>query len=298
MKIKSLFLILFILCMTFAMKGYANYGQKPIVVVIPSYNNIMWYEWNLSSVLSQNYKNFRIIYINDCSKDGTGSAVESFLIKKKIDFVKIDFDDSFSDNIDDVTELFCHLVTEKKRSFILVNNKNRAGALANQYRAIYSCKDEEIVATVDGDDALYRQDVLSELNKVYSSGKVWLTHGKLIEKPSGSTAWCIPIPKEIVESNAFREYRCPSHLRTFYAWLFKKIKQEDLLYNGKFFTMTCDMAMMFPMIEMAGERHAFIDKPNYIYNMQNPINDNKIDAQLQRDLDALIRSKERYQRLK
>ena len=72
---------------------------------------------------------------------------------------------------------------------------------------------------------------------------------------------------------------------------------EDLQYEGRFFSMTWDQAMMFPMIEMAGERHAFIPEITYVYNMSNPINDNKVDPQLQRDLEVFIRSKPPYQRL-
>ena len=55
----------------------------------------------------------------------------------------------------------------------------------------------------------------------------------------------------------FRDYvHMPTHLRTFYAWLFKKINLEDLLLDGEFFKMTGDQAILYPMIEMAGERHA------------------------------------------
>ena len=89
----------------------------------------------------------------------------------------------------------------------------------------------------------------------------------------------------------------PSHLRTFYAWIFKKIALEDLLYEGKFFTMTGDMAIMLPILEMAGERHLFISEPIYIYNMTNPINHGKVNAELQRALDRYIRSMPPYQRL-
>src|SRR3989304_6153185 len=49
----------------------ANFNEKPIVVVIPSYNNKQWYQKNLDSVLTQNYHNFRIIFIDDASPDGT-----------------------------------------------------------------------------------------------------------------------------------------------------------------------------------------------------------------------------------
>ncbi len=61
--------------------------------------------------------------------------------------------------------------------------------------------------------------------------------------------------------------------------------------------MAWDMAIMYPLAEMAQERHAFIKQVLYIYNMSNPINDNRVNAQLQNDMDAWIRKKTRYARL-
>ena len=151
--------------------------------------------------------------------------------------------------------------------------------------------------SLDGDDWFFDNQVLKKINAAYASENIWLTHGTLIEYPGGHVTWSIPIPKEIVEKNTFRQFRCPSHLRTFYSWLFKKIKLEDLLYKGSFFPMTGDFAIMFPMIEMAGDRHLFISDVTYVYNMANELNDNKVNAQLQRDLDVLLRSRSPYSRL-
>ena len=97
----------------------------------------------------------------------------------------------------------------------------------------------------------------------------------------------------------FREHPdLPSHLRTFYAWLFKSIKLEDLLYNGEFYKMTWDYAMMLPMIEMAGERHLCIQNEiMYAYNTANSISDHKISRQLQAHLAQIVRAKKRYQKL-
>ena len=72
---------------------------------------------------------------------------------------------------------------------------------------------------------------------------------------------------------------------------------EDLRYKGQFFPMTWDMAMMYPMIEMCGERHAFISDVIYCYNIANQINDNKVNPQLQNDLDKYIRSLPPYKKL-
>lgn len=242
--------------------------EKPLVVLITSYNNQEVVQENLASAFSQNYKNFRIIYIDDCSTDNSEEQVKTVV-------------NSFPSSV----------------QFSYIRNSKRIGALANIYHAVHSCHDEEIIVSLDGDDWFPHEGVLARINQEYSSGEVWLTHGSFIEYPTNKMVWSIPIPKEIVDAGAFRTYRCPSHLRTFYVWLFKKIKSEDLLYQGDFFQMTWDLAMMFPMIEMAGERHRFIQDVVYVYNTANPINDHKVNARLQKDLEYYIRAMPRYARL-
>lgn len=243
--------------------------EKPIIVLITSYNNNHWVAENVISALHQDYTRYRVIYIDDASTDGTADRVE--------DLVKQD---------------------ERKIDFTLIRNLERKGALANIYYAIHNfCEDDAIIVSLDGDDWFYDDQVLKKIKAVYSEKEVWITHGTFIEYPFESTNWSVPIPHHIVIRNQFRNYRCPSHLRTFYSWLFKKIQLEDLLYEGQFFSMAWDQAMMFPMMEMAAERHSFISSILYVYNMVNPLNDNKVNAQLQRDLEAFIRAKPPYKRL-
>lgn len=272
--------------------------EKAIVVVIPSYNNIEWYGRNLSSIMNQEYGNFRILYINDCSTDGTDAAVEHFAKEHpRGPFRVITFDEGSSESILEITSKFKAEINQEKAFFTLVNNLKRCDTLANQYRAFHSCDDHEIIITVDGDDWLADNEVLKKINQTYSSGEVWMTHGTLVEYPNGDINWSLPIPQELVATNMVRQCRFPSHLRTFYAWIFKKIALEDLLYEGKFFAMTGDMAIMLPILEMAGERHLFIHEPIYMYNMTNPISHGKVNAELQRSLDRYIRSMPPYQRL-
>lgn len=242
--------------------------ERPIVVIIPSYKNIKWYENNLDSVYMQKYSNYRVIYIDDNSPDGTGKAVERYVRQKK----------------------------QGHRTKVL-RNSERLGALANIYYGVHSCEDKEIVVLLDGDDWAYHDKVFKNINQAYSKGNVWFTHGTLIEYPWGNVSWCEPIAAQALAEKNYRKYKCPSHLRTFYAWLFKKIKLEDFQYNGSFLTMAWDMAIMFPLAEMAEERHCFIKETNYVYNMANPINDNKVDPGLQNFLDKLIRNRPAYQRL-
>jgi glycosyltransferase involved in cell wall biosynthesis len=243
--------------------------QRRIVIVIASYNNADWYERNLISVCNQDYDNYRVIYINDCSPDGTGELVRQFLRD------------------------------HNKESLVeLRDNPERRRALRNLYDAIISCDDDEIIALVDGDDALYFPGVLRTINDAYADPEVWLTYGQFICYPSNAPGFNREIPREVIESNSIRTHNPqPSHLRTFYAKLFKMIDVEDFMYEGDFFPMTYDLAMMLPMMEMAGYHHKFIPDILYIYNDANPINDHKVSKELQQKLDQIIRSRKPYQKL-
>jgi hypothetical protein len=73
---------------------------------------------------------------------------------------------------------------------------------------------------------------------------------------------------------------------------------EDLISrSGSFYQMAWDQAIMFPMLEMSGHRAKFISQILYIYNSANPINDCKVDRQLQQSLETVLRTQKRYHRL-
>lgn len=263
----SKFLSLLLLCSAF-LTG-SSLPEKPIVVLITSYNNADWYEKNLSKLFEQKYSNYRVIYVDDCSTDGTADLVEAYVKK-----------------------------AGQEHRFTLIRNEENQGALANIFYNVHECDDWDIIVSYDGDDWFYHNRVLSKINKAFSTQNIFLTHGSLITT-GGVSDWCQPIPQKNIANNTFRDknIHCPSHLRTFYAWLFKKIDETHLKHNDEFFKMTWDMAIMYPMIEMAGERHAFIKDILYVYNTKNPLNDAKIDAPLQIFYEKLIRSMPPYHRL-
>ncbi|MFC1842069.1 glycosyltransferase family 2 protein [Candidatus Dependentiae bacterium] len=243
-----------------------NAPEKKIVIVIPSYNNIKWLTQCLGSVKAQCYNNFEVIYINDCSTDRT-----KHLTKK---YIK-------------------HYDLENK--FKLISNEKRVGALANLYKAIHSCQNEDIIVLLDGDDWLAHPFVLKIINSVYQDPNVWLTYGQFMSIPECTRGFCREFSDNIILNNYFRKTHFPvSHLRTFYAGLFKLIKFKDLIYEGDFYQMTWDKAIMLPMIEMARERHKYIEDVLYHYNNSNPLNDHKVDQKLQMDLHHQILSKKPY----
>lgn len=246
--------------------------ERHMVIVIPSYNNARWAERNIVSAITQNYNNFHVIFIDDCSSDQTFEIVKRVVSAYNQD----------------------HRVT-------LIKNSRRMGAMLNLYNAIHSCPDDAIIVTLDGDDWLSSQNVLNYLNFVYQHSNVWLTFGQFVGFPSNAKGFCVPFEPHIIRSNAFRKTRGAlpmSHLRTFEAWLFKRVKLIDFLYQGQFLSMAWDKAMMAPMVEMAGERHKCIQHDIlYIYNETNPINDHKVDRNLQKYLADMILAKPPYSRL-
>lgn len=236
------------------------------VVIIPSYQNKQWCEKTLSSVLSQKYNNFRVIYCDDRSTDGTANEVARVLSK-----------------------------IDKDNKVKFIKNIKRQYAVHNIYDMVHSCDDDEIIVMLDGDDWLANPNVLDRLNEEYNKD-VWITYGQYICE--GQIGCSREIPKSVIDSNSFRRYPwCSSHLRTFYAWLYKKIRVEDLMHNGKWLEMTGDLAAMFPMLEMAGPRQAFIPDILYEYNYSSPINDGKVNRNLQIELERKIRAMPPYQRI-
>ena len=105
------------------------------------------------------------------------------------------------------------------------------------------------------------------------------------------------IPPSIILNNQYRDFEwCTSHLRTFKSSLFKKIAPNDLKdKNGKFFTITGDLAIMFPMLEMSGQRSKYIEKLLYIWNDVSTLNDHKKDHTKQLRVEKEIRNRKKYE---
>jgi len=253
---------------------YSSETEAPIefCFVICSYNNVSCCEENLESVFCQTYPHWSIYYTDDCSTDGTGEKVDAYVKRK-----------GMSER--------CHVV----------HNSVRQGAMKNSYRAIYSCSPRTVIVILDGDDTLSDPSVLETLARVYSDPSVWITYGSDRHLSSGKRApRCHAFPQEVMKNRTFRKYRWIANLpRTFYAGLFHKIHKKDLMYEGEFVPICCDVAYMFPMFEMASQGHIrYIEKILYVYNDSNPLNDIRTRRELNRKMSKYLASKKPYPPLK
>jgi glycosyltransferase involved in cell wall biosynthesis len=246
-------------------------NQKPIIVIIPSYNNSAWYQKNIDMLIAQDrhYTNWCALYVDDCSNDNTGNLVQSYIHEKGFE-----------------------------HKIFVINNTQRVGALTNIYRMIHHCKNHQIIIIYDGDDWFAHDQVLWSINNAYQDPNVWLTYGQYQIYPTQTIGQCEPFPDHIITQNAYRTYKwITSHVRSFYAGLFKKIKYEDLVYNGVPYSAAGDLATMFPMLEMAAGRILFIPDILYIYNCTNPLNDFKVRAAQQEIFAQHIRSRKPYDKI-
>jgi hypothetical protein len=259
---------------SFIQRPLGGLPEKKITVIIPSYNNAPYYLDNIESVLKQNYTNYHIIYIDDASPDGTGSLMEKYIAANKL----------------------------QDRITLIKNDYNRK-ALANVYRAAHMCDPQDIILELDGDDALAHNDILKNINELFSTYDIWLAYAqyknvpeqKALESKMSIIGYAKPTPADLIQSRQLRGKWLWSGLRMFYAWLVQEVKLEDLLlpnapYKGKFFPTSKDAAIIYPMLEMAGDKYMFIPSLWLMRNVDTPINDFKIGRELQQHCGSFLKT--------
>jgi len=97
-----------------------------------------------------------------------------------------------------------------------------------------------------------------------------------------------------------------SHIRCFRAGLYQNIEKQDPEFKclkdvntGEFYKMTYDVAIMYPIMEMAGfDKTKYNDTILYIYNRENPISDDKVNQALQTSIHREINGKPPFSRIK
>lgn len=236
-----------------------------MIILTTTYNCEQFVERSLLSIMSQRYKDFKCYITDDVSTDNTKD-----IIKKTI---------------------------HNDPRFVLIENHTKFYQPGNYDQVIRwrGLEGNEICVEVDGDDWLPNPNVFSNIAKIYEDESVWMTSGSF-KYHDGRPGFAQPPTKF---TDVRKQTFTLSHLRTWKAWLWKKIREEDLRdENNNYWSVAGDLAFMFPMFEMSGQEHyRFLPDINYIYNESNPINDHKVNMRNVIETVNKIRNKTPYNKL-
>jgi hypothetical protein len=152
----------------------------------------------------------------------------------------------------------------------------------------------DIVIQLDGDDRFAHPYVIERVAGFYRDPNVWVTYGQFVFE-DGRAGFAEPYgPNEDVRKTHWRA----THLKTYRAGLAQRIKLEDLQQDGQWITRAWDMAIMMPLLEMAGSTHTkFNPEVLYVYNLATSFEWNAKDvAELrhEKSVDAWVRSRPKY----
>jgi glycosyltransferase involved in cell wall biosynthesis len=214
-------------------------------IIIASYNNEQWVEYNIASILNQTYDNYHVVYVDDCSSDRTNELVTSMV--------------------------------GNNDKFTIIRNEQRVGkeAIYNYIRFFDSLENEEIVALACGDDWLIDENVLHNLNNFYNEKNPWMTYGEFYaydgsENVIKANPQNTPYPDFVHEYKLYRRdvWRA-SHMLTLKGFLAKSVDQKDIIskIDNKYYYHAPDLALVYPCLEMCPkEKIGVVDFPTYIWN--------------------------------
>ena len=238
-----------------------------MVILTGFYNAEKYIERCIGSIMSQSHTDFTCYITHDLSTDNSVPLIKE-MIKGDDRFILIDDND-------------------KK----LYQTGNFDKVIRNNPKI----SDNEVLIEVDGDDWLPDADVFKRINELYLDDDVWIANG-CFRYSNGQPGFS---SKQENIDNLRNNRFTASHIRTWRAFLWRAIKEEDLRdENGNYWQWSGDLCFMFPMLEMATDEHyRFMTNINYVYNAENPINEHKVDINMVNDHAHRIRAKKPYQKL-
>lgn len=246
--------------------------ERHIAVISPFRNAQRWLRDHMWSVAAQNYENYTHYLIDDVSDDGSQEVIR---------------------------ETMRELGEDRASKIVLVCNKERKGAVANQITAIreHVTDPEAIVTLLDGDDFLVNlPDVFDRINNLHERGKEF-TYGSCWSMVDDIPLVAQPYPRAVREARAYRQHRFNwgipyTHLRTFRRRLLDGVDDSVFKHeNGEWFGAGGDVATFYNIIEQVQDPDAVHAVPDILvnYNDTNPDNDYKINAEEQNRTAEAIR---------
>lgn len=164
----------------------------------------------------------------------------------------------------------------------------------NLYEMIAPIPPETIVVWLDGDDWLFRNDALRIVQQIHDGGAL-ITFGQYITS-DGAPGHC----QAYARNDYRREPWYASHLKTFRAELFQRLAPEDLQLDGEWLPLAVDIAVMIPMLEMAGpDRVIFCQDVLAVYHTASSFEASATPEERAREkhVEARVRAKAKKDRI-
>lgn len=237
--------------------------EQPISIVSTFYNCEKYIQKCIDSVISQDYENYKLYLIDDCSND------------KTVDIVKAKLS-SFAPKTRD--------------KIVFITNSENKGAVRNQIETIKNYIDnEDIVILLDGDDSFVNDNnILNYYNNLYQNEQTEFAYGSCWSMCDNIPLVSQPYPEEVKRSRAYRNHRFNwilpyTHTRTFKAKLAKNVHDSNFKdVNGEWYKAGGDGAVFYSVIEQADpEKIKVVQDIFYNYNDTNLLNDYKVNPELQ-----------------
>jgi FkbM family methyltransferase len=229
--------------------------QQKIVVVAPMYNAEKYIEKCIQSVITQDYDNWEMFVIDDCSSD------KSFEVASKYSSSKVH----------------------------VVRRSQNMGAVFNQIKTITDiCDPEDIVMLLDGDDALINDNqIFHRYNNLYD-GTTEFTYGSCWSMADNIPLIAQHYPDHIKQSRSYRDHKFNwnmpyTHLRTFKTKLIEGVNDAEFKdEDGNWYKAGGDGSVFYALIERADpSKVKAVSDIVYLYNDMNPLNDYKINGEEQ-----------------
>lgn len=271
-----------------------------IKIIVPFYNATNFIDNCIVSLLTQDYPNYEVLFIDDCSTDGSYDKIPACTIKTD-DAGKPVYDDKGHPIIVDKHPL---LDKTKCLNVLAWRSNVRNTALRNIHNGVVNfCTDpDDICVLVDGDDALLNKHALSYINDFYNQTDCWTSWGSCIWS-NGNKDFSSQYMEEEFKNIRKAPFRV-SHLRSFRAGLYHSIAKQDPEFkcmkdkDDKWFLSSYDTAIYYCLLELAGFKRAkWNHKQLYLYNL-HPNNDHAQNQTLQWDVHRQVTEKPAFKQIK
>ena len=194
------------------------------------------------------------------------------------------------DMSDDDTIFMANHCSGNDERISVVSNKEKKWALKNVVDNARSIEQNNIVAVLDGDDAICNNRTVELILNAYQDDDVdtvWTAHKWDINN--------INISKALPDNPPVNPYQYPwvtSHLKTFRVSLLNKIHDDNFkdMY-GEWFRRGYDQALYLPLLYLSKKR-AYIDEVCYLYRINsNSMKHREWKEQDQLNTVKLVRSR-------